>query len=359
MVDLPVSEARLYVSVPQSPKAPKSLDADEALRSRFDLPPAARAKPLSVQKPQTRTEVLDNDVDRERKSNKRRKPNFESEDTRKKAADDTPKQFARLMAWSQEGRALRKGLDDGEMGKKERSKKNKTKVARKTNENVGDGSVPVHDGVRFNKDVSERAHKARTKSTKPPIPAKHIMSQSLLRDQEHDDSAPVVVEEKTKLRIKPGERLQDFALRVDQTLPLSSVPKHSTRETVNIPQLKSQQNLTKHNKKLLRLQSQWREEEKRRKDKGEEREDELQDQKEEDSLLWSSVHGQQSSKKGKKMKAGGVDERDIWKVLEKKDEGPGKMNVLTASQMVQEPPKLGRLKNIFKEPGGRPVAKMK
>ena len=312
-----------------------------------------------MQKSQTRTEVLDNDVAGERKSNKRRKANSEREGTLKKAADDTPKQFARLMAWSQEGRVLRKGLDDGEAGKKEKGKKNKTRVAKVTTENTAKGSIPVHDGVRFNKGGSEGALEARRKSTKPPSPAKGILSQSPLRDQEHEDSAPVVVEEKTKLRIKPGERLQDFALRVDQTLPLSGVPKHSTRETLNIPQLKSKQNLTKHNKKLLRLQSQWREEEKRRKNKGEEREDELQDQKEEDSLLWSSVHDQQSSKKGKKMKRGAVDERDIWKVLERKSERLGKVNALTASQMVQEPPKLGTLKNTFKEPGERPVAKVK
>ena len=326
----------------------------DVARCSFDLPPSARATPLSVLKPQTRIEVLDNTVDTEKRANKRRKPDSVENGGKTKSADDTPKQFARLMAWSKEGRALRKGLDDGEMGRKERRKKDKTAAAKhgKTDTEDASGAGGAAKAAVGSFDSAHKGGpKAATKVTKPPKPAKDMSLRSPPRQQDHGNSAPVAVDERTKLKIKPGERLQDFALRVDQTLPLSGVPKHSTKETLRIPGLKSNQNLTKHNKKLLRLQSQWREEEKRRREKGEEREDEMEDQKEEDGLLWTSVHDQQSSKKGKRMKRGGVDEGDIWKVLEKKNEGQGK--ALTAGQMVQQPPKLGKLKNMFKDPGDR------
>ena len=263
------------------------------------------------------------------------------------------------MAWSQEGKALRKGLDDGKLGRKERKRKTKTggvgkKVNRKTadddDDEKGKGAITVKEGAGSPGDGGASTTKAKTTkrgSTTPTAP-KSIMQP---RPSENEQATAGSSE---MLKIQPGERLADFALRVDQTLPLSGVPKHSTKETLKVPGLSHKQNLTKHNKKLLRMQSQWREDEKRRKEKGEEREDELEDQKEEDSLLWSSVHDQQGFKKGKKVKRGGVDEGDIWKVLErKKGEAEGKP--LTARDMVKEPPKLGKLRSIFKEPGKRQV----
>ena len=137
---------------------------------------------------------------------------------------------------------------------------------------------------------------------------------------------------------------------MDQSLPLSSVPRHTTKDTLKIAGVKSQQNFTKHTKKLLRLQSQWREEEQRRKEKREEVDEDLEDKREEEGLLWGGVEGERFAKKGKRKRGVEAGEGDIWKVLERKKEG--NMGGLNVGESVKEPPKLGRVKNMFKERNG-------
>ena len=248
------------------------------------------------------------------KSNKRRKPNGVAKGlTEKKPIDDTPKQFARLMAWSKDGRALRKGLDDGI--RKEKPKKTK-KSAPKNAE--GQAKIPNTGTEDLEQNPS---------ANEDPTSLQRLVSA-------------------TDIKILPGERLRDFGVRVDQSLPLSSVPKYSTRETLKIPGLKRKQNLTKHNKRLAKMQDRWREDDQRLKDKRAEALEEGEDKREEESLLWDGVEGARYARKGKRRK-GGEDDGDIWKVLDRK-EASMKERGLTAGDAVQEPPKLGRIKNIFK-----------
>lgn len=118
-------------------------------------------------------------------------------------------------------------------------------------------------------------------------------------------------------KIMPGERLSDFSLRVDQSLPLTGVPKHKTRETVAGLNIKTP--LTKHNKRLARMQRDWRTQEEKIRDREEEAEDDLAERKEEDGLLWLGVEAGQMRGKGKnKKKQDKEDEADPWKVLERK-----------------------------------------
>lgn len=98
-------------------------------------------------------------------------------------------------------------------------------------------------------------------------------------------------------KIMPGERLSDFSLRVDQSLPLTGVPKHKTRETVAGLNIKTP--LTKHNKRLARMQRDWRTQEEKIRDREEEAEDDLAERKEEDGLLWLGVEAGQMRGKGK------------------------------------------------------------
>ena len=250
------------------------------------------------------------------------------------------------MAWRNEGKALRKGLDDGERKPKKQAKNTRKESVGEKAVN-GNGDATSGSGGRIDDTVHANGatiQAAKGKSTKVNSKAKEDSA------AQPENSMDAREDATSKLEILPGERLSDFALRVDQNLPLSSIPKHSTKETLKIPGLKQKQNLTKHNKKLLRKQGQWREEEKRRKEKEEEKAEEWEDQKEEDSLLWNDVDGVRYARKGKRKRGKeSGEEGDIWKALErKKTEG----KALTVQEMVKEPPKLGRVKNLFKEPGG-------
>ncbi|ETN42293.1 uncharacterized protein HMPREF1541_04234 [Cyphellophora europaea CBS 101466] len=283
----------------------------------FNLPPTAHATSLPVNKP--KAVVVDGDPESKR-SNKRRKPNKPKSAETQKMVDDTPKQFARLMAF-QQGKKLRKGLDDGNGGSAQRKEK-KTKSRDKLPASASESASA--------EDVVASAH----------------TSESQIEEAGREEGRV-----QQQMKILPGERLSDFALRVDQSLPLSQVPKHSTKSTQVVPGLKEKTYLTKHNKRLAKMQTQWREDDKRFKEKREEELEELDDKKEEEGLLWMGVDEARKGKKGKKAKREG----DIWRVLERRrkeagtfgDRGGG----LNAGTAVQAPPVLKGLKNMFKERG--------
>lgn len=234
------------------------------------------------------------------------------------------------MAFQNEGKRIPNGLDDGFREKKGKgSQKNKT----------GKASQP--------EPTSSTAHLAEEASTTtPPVAAA---------------AAPLP-------KILPGERLSDFSLRVDQSLPLTGVPKHTTRN--NIPGLNIKTPLTKHNKRLAQMQRDWRTQEAKIRDREEEAEEDLAEKREEEGLLWLGVEAGKVGGKGKKKKKRDKeDEADPWKVLERKrreqerveqaENGggggfvgggrTGQTRGLSAKDMVQAPPVLKPIKNIFKE----------
>lgn len=296
--------------------------------ANFDLPPDARANALPVNhKPRAVVANDDGEDDSQqpKRSNKRRKPSKASggnaNDPQQKALlDDTPKQFARLMAFQQQGKKLRKGLDDGVPQPKAKAKK----------------------GAASKQEEPKSGVRTTAPADNPPDPDE--------ANAEQDES------QQKLLKIQPGERLGDFALRVDQSLPLSAVPKHSTRAPPGERQDKAY--LTKHNKRLARLQAAWRTDEERLQEKRTEQKEEAQDQREEEGLLWMDVDEARKGRKGKKSSREG----DIWKVLEKKRReeereggsgGDRKVAGLSAATAVQAPPVLKGVKNMFKERGAR------
>jgi hypothetical protein len=275
--------------------------------AEFNLPPSTRAVALPVNKPKA---VVTNDDDDSapKRSNKRRKPSKPKASQQQTFLDDTPKQFARLMAFTQ-GKKLRRGLDDGTRAPKQKKKPSQA---------AGSTKSTTLDTAHAPEAIAETEQAAK---------------------------------QSTALKIQPGERLSDFALRVDQSLPLSQVPKHSTRAPT-IEGVKEKTYLTKHNKRLARMQAQWREEEEKIKEKREEKDEERDDQREEDGLLWMDVEEARLGKKGKKKRSGR--EGDIWAELERKRREDGKDEVgrlggLNAKTAVQAPPVLKGVKNMFKE----------
>lgn len=257
-------------------------DADKSL---FDLPPTTLAKSLPVQTSQS-------SVFESKKANVKRKRSNPTN-------DDTPKQFARLMRWSNEGKKLPKGLDDG-----------KDRRPSKKRKHITEGE---HDTVK------------KAEDSKPAPP-----------------------------KILPGERLSDFAARVDQALPLSSLASLNSRKDGKPldPALRNvvKERPTKHNKRLLRMQKEWREEEARRKARREEKMEDDEEKLEEDGLLWDGV-GKPAPKKKRK---GGIstvfglegDDDDPWAELSRqKTEATRQRNL---QDVVQAPPQLDHRKAIGK-----------
>ena len=292
------------ISMPHKHKRKRDDD-----KSNYDLPPTSRAKTLSVHRKSESIFTSDAEKKRKLEAKKQRKDQKKQEYN-----DDTPKAFQRLMAFQQEGKRIRSGLDDGT-----KPSKKKSKPTTKIPENK---TVPSEDTLL------------------PPT-----------------NPAPTVEIPK----IKPGESLSTFSQRVDQSLPLASIPKHSTRLSTASGLEKLKTPLTKHNKKLARMQKDWREQDRRYKERKEEEDEEMAEKREEDELVWLSAgldpNKPLSSARGKKRKKGGAAGRDIddvdpWKVLEKKRREEGELKQRNLQDVVQAPPVLKPLKNIFKERDG-------
>ncbi|KAL1996499.1 hypothetical protein VTN49DRAFT_8099 [Thermomyces lanuginosus] len=143
-----------------------------------------------------------------------------------KLVDDTPKEFARLMQWQKTGK-IPKGLDDPDVNNK-RGKKRKR-------------------GEKDDEDGKE--------------------------------------EEKPALKIMPGEKLSDFAARVDQALPLSGMKKSQRPASKEFADIREGR-ITKHEKKLRKLQKHWREEEARLREKEAEERDLKETEEQEIEDMW-------------------------------------------------------------------------
>lgn len=252
-----------------------------------------------------------------KRSNKRRK---RVED------DDTPKAFARLMVFQQTGKRLPSGLDDGSKTKKQQKKERALNKQKST----------TKDGI---------SRKAAGDTTLDEAAPATTTSTSTTTTATAKTQAP--------LKILPGERLADFSVRVDQSLPLASVPKQQSR-VQQIPGLeKLKPHLTKHNKRLARMQSEWRATEAKLRARREDEDDDLADQKEEDALMWlgAGIDLSAGGKKKKKGKGGKdlEDDLDPWKQLERKRRDEGDMvRQRNLQDVVQAPPVLKGVRNIFK-----------
>ena len=218
----------------------------------FELPPTSIARPLPVTKssktksvPETSTAAA---ARKKAKVKKRRR------DADGFAEDDTPRAFARLMRFRATGRHP-SGLDGGPPSKAIKNKKRKREE--------------IDEALKDDQAINA-----------PPKAATA------------EDAAAVP-------RIRPGERLGEFAARVDAALPVAGLIGKSGAGT-DPAGLRSKQ--TKTERKMQRIEAQWRQEEQRRKELREEAEEEEMDEREMGTL---GVVSRGKNKKKKKKKRGG------------------------------------------------------
>ncbi|KAI2608615.1 uncharacterized protein GGS25DRAFT_490999, partial [Hypoxylon fragiforme] len=259
--------------------------------STYDLPPSQIAKPLPV-KPQAQK---DNNNNNKKKSNQKTE-NKKTDETgsknlkRKRSSapkDDAPRAFKKLMAFAG-GKRPRAGLDNGDepTGKSKKNKKNKSKNATATTSNTEAGAGADAE--------------AEAEAESQPKPVSQIPT------------------------IKPGERMSEFAARVDAALPVGGLINNSIRNGKDPLGLKTWR--TKKEMKMHKLYAEWREEERKLKEKHEEaleEEAEKELEEEEAGVTWKldPPTNKKKGKKGKKTRylgevADGDD--DPWQALKKK-----------------------------------------
>lgn len=208
--------------------------------------------------------------------------------------DDTPKAFARLMSfWN--GKRLPKGPDDGLIPAKGQKR---SKVKR----------------VKIQKEQVTEPQNAR-----PELPT-----------------------------IRPGERMSDFAARVDLALPLNGLVNKTTKGGKDPLGLKVAR--TRIEKKMHRMYNEWREQDRRIKEK---RQEALEIAQEDDDEKWGvkwKVDREATGRDGKKAKKGGKrkiigeadigdDDGDPWAIVKSaRNEGPRKLN-----DVAQAPPQFSKV----------------
>ncbi|KAH1438160.1 hypothetical protein KXX32_007914 [Aspergillus fumigatus] len=287
--------------------------------SIYDLPPTLIAKPLPTRDPNA-------------PKTKGKKPAPKSKAPKKKESlsafarrkseldDDTPRAFRRLMQLQANGgKPAPPKPDAGETGSKKRK--------RDTTE-----------------DTKQSSRKKTAVSSTPT---------------EADNAATSTA---SNLKILPGEKLSDFAARVDREMPISGMKRSGKPAPADLPKLREGRQ-TKHEKRLRRLQEQWRKEEaeilEREAAEREEREAELEEQLE----LWKEWEMEAAQAKAKKKGAaakrkkkgdGALDDDgpDPWAKLKKRDRVNKPANPF---EVVQAPPQLTKPKEVFKVRGGARV----
>ncbi|KAI4255407.1 MAG: hypothetical protein L6R42_006751 [Xanthoria sp. 1 TBL-2021] len=233
--------------------------------------------------------------------------------------DDTPRAFTRLMNYTSTGHKTPRGLDDGIKLSANKKRKRGSNDEEQAAQNV--------------------AHTSGT--TKADIP-----------------------------KILPGERMGDFSARVDQALPVVGLASKGK----GVGGLKERQ--TKTERKMQRMQKEWREMDVRRKAKLQEAEEEAEEEEEEDGggggggggggrVTVNATGSGKGKKKGKRRRNKGgdgkegsnddggddEDDEDPWAVVaanrrrehEEKEKGEGKGGLVGLHDVVLAPPKFTKV----------------
>lgn len=168
------------------------------------------------------------------------------------------------------------------------------------------------------------------------------------------------------LKILPGEKLSDFAARVDQAMPLSAMKKSQrTGQSENLPKIREER-MTKHEKHLRKLQQGWRKEEARISAKEAEEREVREAENEEIEEMWREAQAEvgivikkkkkTQPKKKKKGKKKGDDDEGVDDVEDDDDDPWAKLNTreraakpLNPLEVVQAPPEsLAKPREVFR-----------
>lgn len=299
--------------------------------SIYDLPPSMIAKALPVRDPNSKSKKNGKDGKKNPKdANAKNDPQDKFQARRRRAAeDDTPKAFLRLMQRQPRGKSAAAPAAAAAADAGEKSKKRKRDGADKS------------DGAASRKKTT--AKPAATETKAEPEPAADVKPRATPK-------------------ILPGERLSDFAARVDRELPLSAMSKSNKPAPSDLPKVRDHR-LTKHEKHLRRLQEQWRKDDVEIREREEAQREEREEEMEEQLELWKQWEAEGGARKAKKKggparkKAGGEGvaakgDADPWAKLNKKARSNKPANLF---DVAEAPPQLTKPTAKFKVRDGARV----
>ncbi|EEH47346.2 uncharacterized protein PADG_03444 [Paracoccidioides brasiliensis Pb18] len=218
----------------------------------FDLPPTKIAKPLPA---------FISNGDSKETSNKRRQS---KKSVQNPFIDDTPKAFMRMMQQFQKATS---------------------------------SSAPRTPS--WQEDGGTKSNRQRKRGGEREVGA--LIANTTTSSQSQPASSSYSIP-----KILPGERMSDFAARVDQALPLSGISKKSGTSSISKdPALKNlrEQRQTKHERRLLRLQREWRAEEARIREREEAEREEREAEQDEVNEQWKAWEEEAGLTKKKKKAA--------------------------------------------------------
>ena len=156
----------------------------------------------------------------------------------------------------------------------------------------------------------------------------------------------------TMPKIQPGERMAEFHTRVDAALPVSGLIGKGTGSLKNLPGIKTPQ--TKMERRMQRMQKEWREVEAKRKEKLEEALEEAENGEEYVDMT-TSLLVSKPSRKGKRRK--GNDDDDPWAAIAQAQYKTTMAGGLAGlHDVVQAPPQIKKIpKEKFKVRNGAKV----
>lgn len=292
----------------------------------YDLPPSTRARPLAVGKAQTAPTNPRAATQSPRNTDPQRSKTRSLRGERH--GDDTPRAFARLLMRCKP----RSGLDDGE---------------------PGDG------GVSSSKKRKRQSESSSASVTQPTTVAPQQQQQQ--QQQQSGPSSSIAPDSNAMDRlpqIQHYESLAQFSARVDAALPFKGLARKKGMKSGDVVGGKERQ--TRLEKKMQRMQAQWREEDRRLRERREAEEDERladggdgmgDDRVWMESSLGAGGAGGKKGRKRKKGKGGKVEvaEGDIWAGVEGRNGGGvggngGRGGLVGLHDVVQAPPKLRKMR---------------
>lgn len=266
--------------------------------SNYDLAPSTFARPLSAYN----KEEFKRDKKGKKVNNKQTGRVERTSGPRKGKTykhDDTPRAFTRMMALQSSNKRQRSGLDDGD---DKRSKKKRRKCEA----------------------VDETSGQEKEAENATEVP-----------------------------KILPGERLADFAARVNHALPVGGLAR---KGKVNVEGMKERQ--TKTEKRLHKMYDEWRKEDAKRKEEEEEKrelEEEAEEEKEaalggQSTRIPTATSSSKRQKRRKMIGETGDADDDPWAELKAKREAPRGLH-----DVAQAPPDLKKVRQKFKVKDGAKV----
>ncbi|OJJ97112.1 hypothetical protein ASPACDRAFT_1858574 [Aspergillus aculeatus ATCC 16872] len=336
----------------------------------YDLPPTRIAKSLPVRDPASannKTQKTGGPKNHNRKkpggAPRKEQPQKATKQTPKDAAaalaatsraksafddDDTPRAFRRLMqrqqSQAQAAAAAKRNKNHGDSDDDD--------------DNDGEDVVPTSKSNKKRKRGEGDAGGNNQKNKKKVATATAPEAEST----DAMTTAAAAAAAAAAPKIMPGEKLSDFAARVNREMPLSAMKRSNKPAAAELANIREHK-VTKHEKHLLRLQAMWRKEEAEIVEKERAQREEREEEMDEQLQLWKTWEAEAGKRKAKKKGSGNKkrkdgtadmvdDDPDPWAKLNKRERVNKQLNPL---DVVQAPPQLTKPREVFKIRGGARV----